>query len=40
MAEKKKIGAGLVLSVITALVTVAWTGSVYDELQNKLFYKN
>ena len=31
MAEKKKIGAGLVLSVIT--------GSVHDELQNKLFYK-
>ena len=32
MAEKKKMGAGLVLSVITALVTVAG-------LQNKLFYK-
>ena len=36
MTEKKKMGAGLVLSVITVLVT----GSVHDELQNKLFCKN
>ena len=35
MTEKKKMGAGLVLSVITVLVTVA-----HDELQNKLFCKN
>ncbi len=39
MTEKKKMGAGLVLSVITVLVTVA-AGSVHDELQNKLFCKN
>ena len=38
MTEKKKMGAGLVLSVITVLVTVA--GLVHDELQNKLFCKN
>ena len=38
MTEKKKMGAGLVLSVITVLVTVA--GLVLYELQNKLFCKN
>lgn len=40
MTEKKKWAQDLVLSVITVSSNCCRTGSVHDELQNKLFCKN